>query len=147
MSDSCPLAPTLAAPLQAKGAHATPREAHSTPANHTFAHAQRAHRHAHNHQHHKHNTRQNTTNKPAALAAAHAAAARDATRTLIPASAHASDHQVACEAAPRPRPRAHYSACSPRLHEPGKHAMFMLHTRDGAWHSCTDQFRASTARA
>jgi hypothetical protein len=129
MSGSCPLTPTHAAPLQTEGAHLSPREARSAPANHAFAHAQRAHRHAHKYQHHKHNTRQNTTNKQATLAAAHAAAARDATRTLIPASAHASDHQVACEAAPRPRPRAHYSACSPKLHELGKHAIFMLHTR------------------
>jgi hypothetical protein len=130
MSDICPLPPALAAPLQAEGAHLSPREAHSLPANRALVHAQRAHHHAHNHQHHKLTARQNTAMKQATLAATHAAAARDATRALIPASARATDHLVACETAQRRSPLAHYSACSPKLHELGVHAIFIhkLHT-------------------
>jgi hypothetical protein len=129
MSGICPLTLTLAAPLQPEGAHAPTRDAHSPLANHALAHAHRAHHHTHNHKHHKHTTRQNTTTKQATPAAAQAAAACEATHTLMPASAHASDHPVACEAAPRRSPHAHYSACSPMLHELGKHAISTLHTR------------------
>jgi hypothetical protein len=129
MSDSCPLTPTHAAPLQTEGAHPSPREAHSLPANQALAHAHRAHHHAHNRSHHKLTARQKTAMEQATLAATHAAAARDATRTLIPASAHATDHPVARETDPRRSPSAHHAACSPKLHEPGEHAMFRLHTR------------------
>jgi hypothetical protein len=129
MSDICPLTLTLAAPLQPEGAHASTRDAHSPLANHALAHAQRAHHHTHNHQRHKHTTRQNTTIMQATLAAAQAAAACEATHALMPATAHASDHPVACEAAPRRSPHAHYSACSPMLHELGKHAISTLHTQ------------------
>jgi hypothetical protein len=129
MSGSCPLTPTHAAPLQTEGAHATPREAHSLPANDALAHAHRAHHHAHNHSHHKLTTRQNTTMEQTTPAAAHAAAARDAARTLLPPLHMQPTIRLRAE---RLRDAAHtltLAACSPMLHELGKHAIFMLHTR------------------
>jgi hypothetical protein len=129
MSGICPLTLTLAAPLQTEGAHASTRDAHSPLANNALAHAQGAHLHTHNHQHHKHTTRQNTTMEQTTPAAAHAAAARDAARTLMPPLHVQPTIRLRAK---RPRDAAHTltsTACSPMLHELGKHAIFMLHTR------------------
>ena len=129
MSGSCPLTPTHAALLQTEGAHATPREAHSLPENHALAHAHRARHHAHNHSHHKLTARQKTAIEQATLAATHAAAARDTARTLMPPP---HTQPTIRSRAKRPRDPAHtptFAACSPKLHELGEHAIFMLHTR------------------
>jgi hypothetical protein len=129
MSGICPLTLTLAAPLQPEGAHAPTRDTHSPFANHALAHAQSAHLLTHNHQHHNHTTRPNTTMEQATPAAAHAAAARDAARTLLPPLHMQPTIRLRAEWL---RDAAHtltLAACSPMLHELGKHAVFMLHTQ------------------